>query len=574
MMKSQYLELFINAVTIVIVLHSLFQHPHAGLWTALLACISVLALVLEASSWRSIARIYQGRDATGPGLALGLLAVPLLTAATAASRPGEGLVTHGAFQAALALASGQLLLIATQVALDQRLSAWDSWHARDEADGEELGTPSKARAHCSLLAQGPVATAPPPEPWRAQGSAAAVLGSLGVLGALLVIAVLSGDPAVLPWAYAALGAGTLHATLALLLPRTLTLGEGALITQGLVLAVTAASTATPPLLRLVTRLPVAAVAAGCALIPLLKTARARDGPVPTKQRVPWQWVCQGCACLLTAGLALAAIHPALWALQYGLATPRRRAVLLAWLVMLGGGLPAMRWLSSRKTVPQILVRKGYHLLAVTLFLPVLLVEPGLLGLALAVAFAGLVAVEAVRSAALPGVSLRITDFMERFTDARDAGPIYVTHFALLLGMALPVWLSLDWEAGERQGPPGLLEGAGVRARAPALAGILILGFGDSAASLVGRLWGEHALAADNPKTWEGLAAGSAATLAGWVGVALLSSALPGVALLSPPPTQGGLLAATSLSCFLEAVTGQLDNAVLPLHYYTLLLCLA
>ncbi|RMZ53740.1 hypothetical protein APUTEX25_003879 [Auxenochlorella protothecoides] len=517
-MKSQYLELFINAVTIVIVLHSLFQHPHAAI-------------------------IYQGRDATGPGLALGLLAVPLLTAATAASRPGEGLVTHGAFQAALALASGQLLLIATQVALDQRLSAWDSWHARDEADGEELGTPSKARAHCSLLAQGTVAAAPPPEPWRAQGSAAAVLGSLGVLGTLLVIAVLSGDPAVLPWAYAALGAGTLHATLALLLPRTLTLGEGALITQGLVLAVTAASTATPPLLRLVTRLPVAAVAAGCALIPLLKTAR-----------VPWA--------------------TALWALQYGLATPRRRAVLLAWFVLLGGGLPAMRWLSSRKTVPQILVRKGYHLLAVTLFLPVLLVEPGLLGLALAIAFAGLVAVEAVRSAALPGVSLRITDFMERFTDARDAGPIYVTHFALLLGMALPVWLSLDWEAGERQGPPGLLEGGAVRARAPALAGILILGFGDSAASLVGRLWGDHALAADNPKTWEGLAAGSAATLAGWVGVALLSSALPGVALLSPQPTQGGLLAATSLSCFLEAVTGQLDNAVLPLHYYTLLLCLA
>lgn len=104
-------------------------------------------------------------------------------------------------------------------------------HARDEADGEELGTPSKARAHCSLLAQGTVAAAPPPEPWRAQGSAAAVLGSLGVLGTLLVIAVLSGDPAVLPWAYAALGAGTLHATLALLLPRTLTLGEGALITQ-------------------------------------------------------------------------------------------------------------------------------------------------------------------------------------------------------------------------------------------------------------------------------------------------------------------------------------------------------
>lgn len=267
------------------------------------------------------------------------------------------------------------------------------------------------------------------------------------------------------------------------------------------------------------------------------------------------------------------------------------------------------------------VRKGYHVLAVALFLPVLPWEPGLLALALAVAFAGLVAVEAVRAAALPGVSRRITGFMERFTDARDAGPVYVTHFALLLGMALPIWLGLDWEGPEVQSDSWRMEGGAgpgtVRVRPPALAGILILGarggaveeptgatprsgpcpdcmrrgirdqtrsqslrrflnrpgFGDSAASLVGRLWGRHALAADSPKTWEGLAAGAAATLAGWVGAWLLTSVLPGAALRVGPGALGGLLAATLASCFLEAVTGQLDNAVLPLHYYTLLLCL-
>lgn len=49
------------------------------------------------------------------------------------------------------------------------------------------------------------------------------------------------------------------------------------------------------------------------------------------------------------------------------------------------------------------VRKGYHLLAVALFLPALLAEPQLLGVALAAAWAVLLAVEAARLSGLPGI---------------------------------------------------------------------------------------------------------------------------------------------------------------------------
>lgn len=53
--------------------------------------------------------------------------------------------------------------------------------------------------------------------------------------------------------------------------------------------------------------------------------------------------------------------------------------------------------------PATPVRKGYHLLAVSLFLPALLTERQLLGVALAAALALLLAVEAVRLSGLPGI---------------------------------------------------------------------------------------------------------------------------------------------------------------------------
>jgi dolichol kinase len=193
--------------------------------------------------------------------------------------------------------------------------------------------------------------------------------------------------------------------------------------------------------------------------------------------------------------------------------------------------------------------------------PALLAEPRLLGVSLAVAFAALAAVEVVRLGAIPGVSARVHAFMGSFVDARDSGLVFVSHFALLLGMAAPVWLS------------GALAGGGEWRPWPgALAGILILGVGDAAASAVGRRWGRTPVAHGSAKTVEGTLGGAVATLAVW---ALLLRAAPSLQLGG---TWGGghgaavgwLVGATALSSGLEAATAQLDNLMVPLHYYALL----
>lgn len=55
--------------------------------------------------------------------------------------------------------------------------------------------------------------------------------------------------------------------------------------------------------------------------------------------------------------------------------------------------------------------------------------------------------------------------MRSFTDSRDNGPLILTHFSLLIGCALPVWVLLD-----NQSPPALIG---------RLAGVVSIGIGDS-----------------------------------------------------------------------------------------------
>lgn len=232
--------------------------------------------------------------------------------------------------------------------------------------------------------------------------------------------------------------------------------------------------------------------------------------------------------------------------------------------------------------------------------------------------------------------------MTSFTDGRDSGAVLVTHFSLLLGMAAPVWLSNALDQGCLQ------EEAAAAAEAQrqplwlaAFAGVLILGercwwsaisagasfhampgplhcspwlrllpmrstsspplpslptpsstragFGDTAASAVGSLYGRRRLCAGCNKTWEGCGAALAATLATWALLVAGSAALAGGgapgssdrgagASSSLVPVQwpaGGaswaaLGAATAGSCLLEGFTTQLDNAFMPLHYFSLL----
>lgn len=78
--------------------------------------------------------------------------------------------------------------------------------------------------------------------------------------------------------------------------------------------------------------------------------------------------------------------------------------------------------------------QGYHILAMALFTPALLVEPQLLSISLAIAAALLMAVEVLRVGGVPFIGPRIHGFMTAFIDSRDSGVLLVSHFSLLAGL--------------------------------------------------------------------------------------------------------------------------------------------
>ena len=73
-----------------------------------------------------------------------------------------------------------------------------------------------------------------------------------------------------------------------------------------------------------------------------------------------------------------------------------------------------------------------------MFAPALLAEPGLLAIGLAGAAACLAGAEAARAGHVPRIGPAVQAFMARFVDSRDVGPVLVSHFSLLAGMAGPV----------------------------------------------------------------------------------------------------------------------------------------
>eukprot|EP00775_Hariotina_reticulata_P005752 gene5753-5992_t len=124
------------------------------------------------------------------------------------------------------------------------------------------------------------------------------------------------------------------------------------------------------------------------------------------------------------------------------AKPWRLLVLLYWVGLLAVTLPGLKGCAGHSNVPQIIIRKVYHLLAGGLFIPVFFWDLQLLCLSLAIGFAALVLLEVLRHLQLPRIGQAVQHFMQDFVDERDSGVIYVTHFTLLLGLAIPMWLSI------------------------------------------------------------------------------------------------------------------------------------
>ncbi|CAI9268446.1 unnamed protein product [Lactuca saligna] len=245
------------------------------------------------------------------------------------------------------------------------------------------------------------------------------------------------------------------------------------------------------------------------------------------------------------------VHPFLWVLKFVFSEPHKRLSLCVyWVAVICASVLRFYNISKNSKIERILLRKYYHLVAVLMFVPAVIFQPLFLNLAFGAALGVFLVLEIIRVWRIWPLGPLVHKFMNAFTDHRDSDLLIVSHFSLLLGCALPIWMS---------------SGFNDRPLAP-FAGILSLGIGDTMASMVGYKYGVLRWSKTGKKTVEGTAAGITSVLAA------CSALLPLLTATGHMFTQHwlSLLMAVMVSGLLEAYTAQLDNAFIPLIFYSLL----
>ncbi|OQO13056.1 hypothetical protein B0A48_02520 [Cryoendolithus antarcticus] len=156
-------------------------------------------------------------------------------------------------------------------------------------------------------------------------------------------------------------------------------------------------------------------------------------------------------------------------------------------------------------------RKVFHGTMVVMLLPSTFVDPCASALALSLILAVFLLLEVLRAGQVPPLGKAISRFVAPYVDGRDLrGPVVVSHIFLLIGCAVPLWFSLatalregdGWELANDQRDVGMI------------AGVVCVGMGDAAASLVGRRYGRHKWLWVGGKSLEGSAAFVVAVTAG------------------------------------------------------------
>lgn len=243
-------------------------------------------------------------------------------------------------------------------------------------------------------------------------------------------------------------------------------------------------------------------------------------------------------------------HPVLWILLYLMDQPvQRLGLCVYWVFVIGLFSFLLHRMTVKEQMERIMIRKGFHIMAVVMFVPAVALQADFLRISFALALGVFILVEAIRVWRIPPLGEKIHIFLKSFTDSRDSDILIISHFSLLLGCAVPVWLSTT-TSKDRQ--------------LAAYAGILSLGIGDTVASVVGFNFGSMQLNRWSKKTWEGTIAGILSLI---VASALLSYVPPTFSWASQI---GSIAIAATGAGLVEAFTSQLDNAFVPLIYYSLL----
>ncbi|KAF2090777.1 hypothetical protein K490DRAFT_33229 [Saccharata proteae CBS 121410] len=182
-----------------------------------------------------------------------------------------------------------------------------------------------------------------------------------------------------------------------------------------------------------------------------------------------------------------------------------------WLGILAFGMAVVLRLTSIVEVDTR--RKVFHGMMVAMLLPTIYIDPAFVSLTLALVLSVFLLIDLIRASQLPPLSKPIAYFLTPYVDGRDLrGPVVVSHIFLLIGCAVPLWLSLSSvdRIGERP-----WDGWDVSTRDVSMtAGVVCVGMGDAAASLVGRRFGRRKWPWLGGKSLEGSLAFTIAVTAG------------------------------------------------------------
>lgn len=228
-------------------------------------------------------------------------------------------------------------------------------------------------------------------------------------------------------------------------------------------------------------------------------------------------------------------------------------------------------------------RKVFHFMMVAMFAPSIYIDPSFVGLALSIVLALFLLLDLLRASQLPPLSKPLANFLAPYVDGRDLrGPVVISHIFLLIGCAIPLWLSLG--SLPRSGT-GYLGGWEVSTREVSMvSGVVCVGLGDAAASLIGRRWGHHKWLWGGGKSLEGSVAFATAVflglqaahvwlrVGGWHPTTATDTDITGVEkagydVWTVPVGKSGVCAI--MASLTEAVlTGGNDNVIVPIILWT------
>lgn len=151
-----------------------------------------------------------------------------------------------------------------------------------------------------------------------------------------------------------------------------------------------------------------------------------------------------------------------------------------YLGLIGLTVVAVYWQINRNEQSNTRTRKIFHFLIVFVFLPGLIFQCTLLFVASGIALALLIVLETMRIIKLSPVHQVLEEAVKCFIDEKDAGAVALTPIYLLVGCSLPIWI--------HPCPCDLTDSAGFEL-IPLLAGVISVGIGDTAASIIGSKYG-------------------------------------------------------------------------------------